>query len=70
MDFDLGTYSRKITTRSAEAQRHFDMGLVWLYGYNHEAAAICFEKALASDPDCGMAHWGLAYAIGPNYNKP
>ncbi|WP_434050668.1 MAG: hypothetical protein RDA78_15175 [Roseibium sp.] len=70
MDFDLGTYSRKITTQSAEAQRQFDKGLIWLYGYNHEAAAVCFEKALASDPDCGMAYWGLAYAIGPNYNKP
>ncbi|WP_420333479.1 hypothetical protein [Roseibium sp.] len=70
MDFDLGTYSRKISTRSAEAQRQFDKGLIWLYGYNHEAAAVCFEKALASDPDCGMAYWGLAYAIGPNYNKP
>ena len=21
-------------------------------------------------PDCAMAHWGVAYAIGPNYNKP
>ncbi|WP_306145683.1 hypothetical protein [Roseibium sp. MMSF_3412] len=70
MDFDLGTYSRKISTQSAEAQRQFDKGLIWLYGYNHEAATVCFEKALASDPDCGMAYWGLAYAIGPNYNKP
>lgn len=70
MEFDLGTYSRKISTQSAEAQRHFDKGLIWLYGYNHEAAAVCFEKALACDPGCGMAYWGLAYAIGPNYNKP
>nr|WP_319383381.1 hypothetical protein [uncultured Roseibium sp.] len=70
MDFDLGTYSRKITTQSPEAQQQFDNGLIWLYGYNHEAAAVCFEKALASDPGCGMAYWGLAYAIGPNYNKP
>lgn len=70
MKFDLGTYSRKISTKSQEAQDHFDQGLVWLYGYNHEAAAGCFEKAIESDPDCGMAYWGLAYAIGPNYNKP
>ncbi|WP_299472970.1 hypothetical protein [uncultured Roseibium sp.] len=70
MEFDLGTYSRKVSTTSADAQRLFDQGLVWLYGYNHEAAAECFEKALQIDPECGMAHWGLAYAIGPNYNKP
>jgi len=68
--FDLGTYSRAVTTQSKQAQGHFDAGLVWLYGYNHEAAAAAFEKAIVADPACGMAHWGVAYAIGPNYNKP
>ena len=29
----------------------------------------CFERAAAADPDCAMAHWGIAYALGPNYNK-
>ncbi|WP_172295180.1 M48 family metallopeptidase [Pseudoruegeria sp. HB172150] len=67
--FDLGTYSRPVT-RIAEAQTWFDRGLVWLFGYNHEEAIVCFEKALAADPACGLAHWGIAYAIGPNYNKP
>ena len=45
-------------------------GLVWLYGYNHEAAADAFEEAIAADPGCGAAYWGFAYAVGPNYNKP
>ena len=70
MKFDLGTYSRKISTSSEDVQNLFDQGLVWLYGYNHEAAAVCFEDAIRKDPNCGMAYWGLAYAIGPNYNKP
>lgn len=69
-DFDLGHYKRRITTSSLAAQADFDQGLVWLYGYNHEAAVACFEKAIVQDPHCGMAHWGVAYAIGPNYNKP
>ncbi|UWR01982.1 hypothetical protein K3740_13065 [Ruegeria conchae] len=69
-EFDLGTYRRAITTSSDKAQELFDQGLVWLFGYNHEAAAACFEQALTYDPKCGMAHWGVAYAIGPNYNKP
>ncbi len=69
-DFDLGTYRRDITTRSDEAKSCFDAGLIWLFGYNHEAAADQFEKAVAADPGCGLAHWGIAYAIGPNYNKP
>ena len=68
--FDLGTYVRSVTTRSDEAQTWFDRGLAWTYGYNHGEAAACFRKAIAVDPDCGMAYWGLAYAIGPNYNKP
>ena len=67
--FDLGSYSRPVTTSSPEAQRWFDRGLLWTYGYNHEEALRCFEKATLADPDCAMAWWGLAYAAGPNYNK-
>ena len=69
-DFDLGTYSRTITTSSPEAQLWFDRGLIWTYGFNHDEAVFCFEQAAKADPDCAMAHWGIAYAIGPNYNKP
>ncbi len=68
--YDLGSYGRPVTTSSAEAQTWFDRGLVWLYGYNHEEAIVCFEKAIEYDANCAMAHWGVAYAIGPNYNKP
>ena len=68
--YDLGSYARKITTRSADAQIWFDRGLNWIYGFNHGEAIACFQKALASDPDCAMAYWGIAYAAGPNYNQP
>jgi len=68
--YDLGTYTRAVTTASPAAQLWFDRGLVWTYAFNHEEAVICFERALEADPDCAMAHWGIAYAIGPNYNKP
>ncbi len=66
--YDLGTYSRKVTTASDKAQQWFDQGLMWIYGYNHEEAIHCFEQALTHDAACAMAHWGIAYAIGPNYN--
>ncbi len=69
-DYDLGAHGRRVATRSAEAQRWFDRGLVWTYGFNHEEAVRCFERALECDPHCAMAHWGIAYALGPNYNKP
>jgi tetratricopeptide (TPR) repeat protein len=67
--FDLGGYGRPVTTSSPEAQRWFSNGLVWAYAFNHEEAVRCFERAIAHDPRCAMAHWGVAYAIGPNYNK-
>ena len=62
--------SRPITTSSPEAQLWFDRGLVWTYGFNHEEAVFCFTRAAEIDPDCAMAYWGIAYAVGPNYNKP
>ncbi len=68
--YDLGSYSRPVTTKSGQAQVWFDRGLVWSYGFNHEESVRCFEKALAADPDCAMAYWGVAYSLGPNYNKP
>jgi tetratricopeptide (TPR) repeat protein len=67
--FDLGLFGRRVSTRSPDAQRWFDRGLVWSYAFNHEEAIRCFEQALAADPALAIAHWGIAYAAGPNYNK-
>ena len=68
--YDLGNHSLPVTAGSPEAQLWFDRGLIWCYGYHHEEAIVCFERALEEDPHCAMAHWGIAYALGPNYNKP
>ena len=68
--YDLGAYSRPITTKSAEAQVWFDRGLNWVFGFNHAEAIKCFGKALGQDPGCAMAQWGISYAAGPNYNLP
>jgi len=68
--YDLGSYHRSITTTSEDTQTWFDRGLIWVFGFNHEEAAKCFEKVIAADEGCAMAYWGLAYALGPNYNKP
>ncbi|MBB6407799.1 hypothetical protein [Mesorhizobium sangaii] len=66
--FNLGSYRRLISTGSEETQRWFDIGLNWCYGFNHEEGIRCFEKALETDPDCPMVHWGIAYTAGPFYN--
>ena len=68
--FDLGPHRRPVSTDSPDAQLWFDRGLNWLYGFNHGEAIACFERAVEHDPDCAMAHWGIALAIGPNYNLP
>lgn len=63
-------YSRKVTTRSPEAQRWFDQGIQLLYGFNHDEAIRSFEKAAEIDPSCAMAWWGSAYARGIHINNP
>jgi tetratricopeptide (TPR) repeat protein len=68
--FDLGTYTRAVTTRSRQAHEWVRRGLLWAYAFNHEESVACFEHAVDADPDCTLAYWGLAYALGPNYNKP
>ncbi|WP_425078355.1 tetratricopeptide repeat protein [Ruegeria denitrificans] len=68
--YDLGSYSCPVTTSVPEAQLWFDRGLNWTYGYNHEEAVACFQRAVEHDPQCAMAYWGVAYAAGPNYNLP
>ena len=67
--YDLGSYHRSIDTPSPQAQIWFDRGLVWAYAFNHDESIRCFERALELDPDLAIARWGIAYAIGPNYNK-
>src|SRR3954465_3035742 len=67
--YDLGTYHRRVDTRSPQAQVWTDRGMVWAYAFNHDEAIRCFDRALELDPDLAVARWGIAYSIGPNYNK-
>ncbi|THY29614.1 TPR domain protein [Aureobasidium pullulans] len=69
-DYDLGSFHRAVSTQQPHSQRWFDRGLIWSYAFNHLESARCFQAAVDSDPTCAMAYWGLAYALGPNYNKP
>lgn len=69
IEFNLGAHGRAVSTTSSEAQRWFNLGLNWCYGFNHEEGVVCFHKALDHDPACMMAHWGIAYGTGPFYNN-
>ncbi|MBC7927674.1 MAG: hypothetical protein H7039_18665 [Bryobacteraceae bacterium] len=66
----LGNHSHPIRTTSTESQRFFDQGLALIYGFNHDEAARLFARAAELDPKSPMPHWGIALALGPNYNMP
>ncbi len=65
----LGERHHPVSTRNAEAQRFFDQGLALVYAFNHEEAARSFRRAAELDPQLAMAYWGVALAVGPNYNE-
>ena len=66
----LGSHTHPVTTKSAEAQKYFDQGLKLMFGFNHGAAIRSFKEAAKLDPECAMAHWGVALANGPHINLP
>ncbi|KAL7619740.1 hypothetical protein AAE478_010282 [Parahypoxylon ruwenzoriense] len=68
--YDLGSYRRPVSSSNSDACEWANRGLIWSYAFNHEESAKCFEHAIACDAECVLAYWGLAYALGPNYNKP
>jgi tetratricopeptide (TPR) repeat protein len=66
----LGKVHFPITTATPEAQRYFDQGLGFAYGFNHAAAIAAFREAQRLDPQCALCFWGEAMAHGPNINAP
>ena len=67
---DLGDQQYPISTKSPEAQKYFNQGLILTYGFNHGEAIRSFNEAIRLDPNCAMCYWGVALALGPNINKP
>ena len=66
----IGDTHHPVSTKNAEAQQFFDQGLRFIYAFNHDEAARSFQKATELDPKLAMAYWGIAEAVGPNYNDP
>ncbi len=65
----VGRQHHPIQTKSKEAQEFFDQGITLIYGFNHEEAARSFQRAAELDPASPMPLWGIALAVGPNYNS-
>ncbi len=67
---EVGQHPFAVTTTSPEAQRFVEQGLALAYGFNHAEAIRSYQEAQRLDPDCAMAFWGEALALGPNINAP
>src|SRR5580658_9204411 len=66
----LGDLHHPVSTHNPQAQQFFDQGLRFIYAFNHDEAARSCQHAAELDPTLAMAYWGVAEAVGPNYNDP
>jgi tetratricopeptide (TPR) repeat protein len=66
----LGDLHHPVSTKNPEAQKFFDQGLRLIFAFNHDEAARSFQRAAELDPKLAIAYWGVAEAVGPNYNDP
>jgi tetratricopeptide (TPR) repeat protein len=66
----MGSLHHAIATSNPEAQKFFDQGLTLVYAFNHDEAERSFRRAAELDPNAAMPWWGIALALGPNYNDP
>jgi hypothetical protein len=65
----LGSYARKVTTKSPLAQRYFNQGLALCTALIIPPLFVRSRKQPRSS-NCAMAHWGIALAAGPHINYP
>ncbi len=70
LEAGLGDINHPVSTNNPEAQKFFNQGLAYIYAFNHEEAVRSFKQAAQLDPQLAMAYWGVALALGSNYNVP
>jgi tetratricopeptide (TPR) repeat protein len=58
-DHELGAVAFP-TSCSEQAQQEFELGVAQLHHMMYEQARPHFEAAAEADPECAMAHWGIA----------
>ena len=52
------------------AQRRFDRAMRYQHSFWYSASKELFEEALAADPSCAIAHWGIALSLLYNPHVP
>src|SRR5215813_7858158 len=70
LEAGLGNIDHPVSTSNPEAQKFFNQGLSYIYAFNHAEAVRSFKQAAQLDPQLAMAYWGVALAMGSNYNVP
>ncbi|ULQ57020.1 hypothetical protein KJS94_02265 [Flavihumibacter rivuli] len=63
-----GTWKWQVSTSNDSAQFYFNQGINLYYGFHIVESVPSFRKAQSFDPQCAMAYWGEALALGPNIN--
>jgi Tfp pilus assembly protein PilF len=60
------------TSCNEVAQRRFDRAMRYQHSFWYRASKEIFEEALAADPDCAIAHWGIALSLlfNPHIQPP
>ncbi len=66
---NIGDYQVKVTTNSGYSQLFFNQGIIMANGFNHAEAERSFRESIRQDSTFAMGYWGIAYALGPNYNS-
>src|SRR6185295_18522545 len=58
------------TSCSPQAQKLFDQGMLYQHSFWYRASQKVFEDTLKADPECGIAHWGIALSLLLNPHVP
>ncbi len=65
-----GNYKWKISNASDSVQFYFNQGISMYYAFHDIESIASFTKATRLGPNCAMAWYGKALALGPNINYP
>jgi hypothetical protein len=65
----LGTVHFPVTC-APEAQQAFDQAMKLQHSFWYQAARDAFSEVLQRDPECAMAHWGIAMTLLANPFSP
>src|SRR6266705_3057053 len=67
----LGTVNFE-TSCNPEAQKLFNLGMLYQHSFWYRASQHVFEDVLKADPECGIAHWGIALSLlwNPHTSPP